>query len=300
MNPEPIPYIDRLRTELVEGVARDRPRRRRRRHVLAASAVAALAALLVLGIGTLDGGDRSTALAVTRDDHWITVEIADATADPDRMTKELRAAGIDGEVVIKPVSPSLEGRWVALEVFASTPVQAGENPNEKIVSITELADEAPRGGPGAGRPNEDRLFAIDFDHDEMRIPNDFRDRVVLTAGRAPRGDELYTQSASAFAPGEPLHCTGIERLSPTAAEEAIAAKGFRVHRVVVPDPESLPGSPRPPVSGPDVVIGAQLLSTHRLAREAPSPHGREEMILFVSSAPKAPIVYPTPPQDCGP
>ena len=302
MNPDPIPFVDELRAELVEGAGRHRPRRMRRQTALAAAAVAALAVLLVLGVGSLGDGDRSTALAVTRGDDWITVEIADATADPDRMTKELRAAGIDGEVVVKPVSPSLEGRWVAIEVFASTPVRAGENPSEEVVSITELVDEAPPGSPGAGAggADENRLFAVDFDHDEMRIPNGFRDRVVLTAGRAPAGDELFSHSASAFAAGEALHCTGIERLSPTAAEDAIAAKGFKVHRVVVPDPSSLPGSPGPPVGGPEVVVGAQLVPTHRLARDAPSPRGREEMILFVSTSAKAPIVYPTPPQDCGP
>lgn len=296
MNPEPIPFIHQLRADLVEGVARHRSRRRRRRHALAASGLAALAALLVLGIGTLDDGDRSTALAVTRDEHWITVEIADATADPDRMTKELRAAGIDGEVTVKPVSPSLVGRWAAVEVHPSSPVDAGGNPNEKVVSVTELVDEAPGVDAGAGTGgDEDRLFSIDFEHDKLRIPAGFRDRVVLTAGRAPRGDELYAETGSAFGPGEPLRCSGVERLSPAEAEAAIAARGYEVHRVVQPDLRS-----REPVRDPKFVIGAQLVGTRPMAPDVGTPRGRHEIILYVSSSSATPTPYGIPKQDCGP
>jgi hypothetical protein len=294
MNSEPIPYIERLRTELVNGVARE-PARRKRRQRFAASALAAVTAVLVLGIATVDVSDRSTALAVSRDDRWITVEIADATADPRRMTQELRDAGINGEVKVRPVSPSLVGRWAALEARPATPLPGPE----AIVSITELVDEPPGAAAPPSSGAERRLSAVDFHPDRLRIPVDFEDRLVLTAGRAPRGEELYAESASAFAPGEPLHCTGIERLSPARAETAVAAKGYRVHTVVeTPPPRS--GKPVQRRTRPRVVIGAQLLSTRPTARGVGPPRGRNEIVLYVSSSSSARTPYGIPPQHCGP
>lgn len=296
MTPDPIPYVPQLRSQLVNGVARERARRkRRRRHVFAGAVVAALAAALVLGIATLDEGDRSTALAVTRDDRWITVEIADATAEPRRMTQELRDAGINGEVKVRPVSPSLVGRWAALEARPATPTPG----REQIVSITELVDEppGPTGGPGLP-PIERRLFSIDFDRDKLRIPVDFKDRVVLTAGRAPQGEELYAESASAFAPKEPLHCTGIERLPPAQAERAIAARGYKVHTAFQPDFRLPPDRQRRGKA--KAVVSAQLVPTRPTAHGVGRPRSRNEIVLFVSSSASAPTPHGIPPQDCGP
>ena len=263
------PYVDQLRADLVEGVRRERGRRARRQ---------------------LDGGEDSSALAVTREGRWITLRIADATADPGKMTAELRAAGVGGEVRVRPVSPSLEGRWAAVETRPARPAKPGE-----AVSVTELVDEGPRGRDAA---DVRRLLRVDFEPDALRVPKDFEGRVLLTAGRAPRGNELYAESASAFARGEPLYCSGIDRLPRRAAERAIAQRGYAVHTVVEPLPPRRGGKPRPRGAA-DVVVGAQLASTRPMAPNVDRPKGRREMILYVAPSAGAPVVYRIPRQRCG-
>ena len=263
MTEQPIPYVRELRSELVHGIDRARSRRVRGRVALAAAAAAAAVAL-TLGLWLPDGGGGSSALAVTKQDGWITLRIADATADPDQMTAELRAAGIDGEVTVRPVSPSLVGRWAAVETRPSAAAKPGE-----AVSVTELIDEPPRARDAA---DVERLLSIDFDPDALRVPEDFDGGVLLTAGREPRGDELYAESGSAFAPGEPLHCTGIERLPRSEAERAIAARGYEVHTVA--EVEEGEG---------DVGVGAQLLSTRPMAPNVGRRTSRREIGINVSS-----------------
>jgi hypothetical protein len=109
----PIPYRDALRAELVAAIGRRRRRLVRvpRRLVLAAAA-AVLAVAVPLGAG-LVGGRGGRALAISDRGGTITVRLLDAAADPAKVSRELRDAGVDAEVSSVPVPPGQAGTWVA-------------------------------------------------------------------------------------------------------------------------------------------------------------------------------------------
>jgi len=97
--------LDQLRTFLVaEAVADTTASQRRtgpashRRRV----AVGAVAAVLLGGglvVSTLAPGGTEPALAITTEDDWTTVRLADVEADAQRVVDELVAAGIDARLV---------------------------------------------------------------------------------------------------------------------------------------------------------------------------------------------------------
>lgn len=85
------------------------PRRRSRRLVPAGiAAVAAVAAVAVFA----SGSDTSRALAITRQDGWIELRIADLDASAEAMTQELNDAGVPGRVYVAPVAPENAGTWL--------------------------------------------------------------------------------------------------------------------------------------------------------------------------------------------
>ncbi|MBE2316136.1 hypothetical protein DVA67_009120 [Solirubrobacter sp. CPCC 204708] len=79
--------------------------RPRRRKLALPALVAILTALIVW--------PSSASLAVERRDGWIELRIEDATASPETLTRELRDAGINGEVRVLAVPPHLVGKWVS-------------------------------------------------------------------------------------------------------------------------------------------------------------------------------------------
>jgi len=170
----PLPFLDDLRGALVDGIERDARRRRRLAGALplAAVALAALAAAIASR-----GPER--ALAVSRDAGTIELRIADASAGAAEMTRELRAAGIDGEVRVVPVAPELVGKWAA-------GVEAAK---------TRGADERPAPAPSGGRgPAQTvRLDRIEHTPDVVRIPvaavRESSGRFIFLAGRAARPGE---------------------------------------------------------------------------------------------------------------
>jgi hypothetical protein len=87
------------------------PRRRAPRLIpVAAAAVAAAVAIVVLLAGSGDG--TSQALAITRQADWIELRIADVSAGPEQMNRELREAGINGRIALAPVPPEKVGVWI--------------------------------------------------------------------------------------------------------------------------------------------------------------------------------------------
>jgi len=70
----------------------------------------------VIGVSQVYDGGNSPALAVTSGPQFIELRIADASASADEMTRDLRAAGINGEVRVIPVSTDLAGHWVMVSV----------------------------------------------------------------------------------------------------------------------------------------------------------------------------------------
>ena len=301
MTYDKIPYLERLRADLVTGIARQRARRARRRRLGVAGAAVLVAAAVPLA-GALDRGRGSAALAITKTPRWLELRIADATAGPERMTRELREAGVPGEVRVVPVSRSLVGRWAALETQPS-PSRERLDPGtrellerhdrelrhkRRLLNARERAEveRLHRRDRERDRVDVRRLNSIQFRPDVIRIPLSIREgftgRLLLFAGRGPRNDELYAESGSAFESGEPLHCTGIERLSPAEAGRAIMALGYRV---VWADPAPRRG--RAPVGK---ILGARFFTT----RDG-QPRSRNEILVTVSKARLKPRI---PPQRC--
>jgi hypothetical protein len=149
--------LDELRANLIDGIETRRRRSRAvRRRALAAAVTAGvvLAALLVAWGESRD----STALAITRDARWLTVRLIDERATPEKIERELRAAGIDAEVRVEPAPADAVGTWLHWEV---------EPPNVHAPTPEDRAEvELVR---GAG--------------EVIRIRADFGGRVYLTAGR---------------------------------------------------------------------------------------------------------------------
>ncbi len=231
-----IPYLDAFRAELLAGIAHTRRRRTlRRRFALAVGAVAVAIPLGLAGPpgGVTDGGTPtvlvSRALAITTEDGWIELRVVDPTADPERMTEELRDSGINGQVctVLAP-TPAAEGAWLAiaetrtaggvgvaaeLKIFPeqalspderTSPPRAGERVPPIEAEITATALEPVAGAAKAERETADGVISIRgrgrlrevrrTAPDLIRIRADFAGRpqpgaLRLFLGRAPEPDE---------------------------------------------------------------------------------------------------------------
>lgn len=126
----------------------------RRPLLVGTGAVAAVVALTAVLFTTTLGG--SPALAVERDGEWITVRLLEVAADPDQVESELRAAGIDAEVVVEPAAPELVGRWTRVAFSVAGPL--GEVDGD-IVRIPADAREGVEIGLGReARPGEDAMI----------------------------------------------------------------------------------------------------------------------------------------------
>jgi len=178
----PLPYVDHLRGALVQGIARH-ARRRRRRLTAAAPAAAPLPGLATAVAPRAP--DR--ALAVTRTPDTIELRIADASAGAAAMTRELRAAGIDGEVRVVPVPTALVGKWAAGVELAKQPGPA----------------PAPSGGRGPAETV--RLDRISHTPEVVRIPvaqvRESSGRFIFLAGRAARPGEALAVERGRVARG---------------------------------------------------------------------------------------------------
>jgi hypothetical protein len=168
--------VARLRGPLLGELRDAAPRRRARRslRLLALAVAAAAVALVALP------SRSSPALAVERHDDVIELRIADATASPETLTRELRDAGIPGEVRVVAVPPDLVGTWAA------------------------IAESAPLDPPLDGK-NDVRLGRVEYGRDTVRVSADaVRDAdgtFTFFAGRAAREGEPYDFDGKTFRPG---------------------------------------------------------------------------------------------------
>jgi hypothetical protein len=153
----------------------ERGRRRRLAPVCVAVAALALAAVLV---PTLRDGAGATALAVTREGSWLELRIQDAGASGAELTRELRHAGVDGEVRVIPVPADMVGTWVVIEEASRRP------------------------GPSAPAGEETvRLNTIDFGRELLRLPiaqvRESDGHFILWAGReAQPGEDVAPDRAT--------------------------------------------------------------------------------------------------------
>jgi hypothetical protein len=239
---ERIPYVKRLREELVSAIAAKQTRSGAWNHWLAprrwgraavAGAVAVVAVVLVLVVaGPLRG---SPALAITHEDERATVRLLDPNAGVEAMERELEAAGIDGNVEEVAVSPSLVGRWMGASWLYGPPEDVPE----------ELGGGQRWSGGSTDTP------AVSGGGKTLRLPADGVYQLTLWLGRPAEPDEPYWVSGSAFAEQEPLHCSGVDGMRAVEAGQVVTRLGYEVSWFTV---FVVPGEDRPGFETPGVEV----------------------------------------------
>jgi hypothetical protein len=248
--------VDRFKDDLLaaSAPASITPRRRRWYAVptMAAAAVAVAVALAALPSGK-HGPRPGTALAITDVAGGTRVRIADASASAERVERELGRAGITASVGSAPVSPSLVGTWTTV---SGTP------------ALRDAASEDAEIGHGV----------------DLNVPRGYAGRLKLRIGRTARPGEDLRLSSSAFAEGEPLHCSGVERLDGRAADAEIRRRDLlprweelQKRRVV----ETLPGRPDRVVEATVPVLvdtppPGRIIDARLLSRGYPEDYGRAD------------------------
>jgi hypothetical protein len=154
--------------------------RRRWRVAVAATAASVLAVVALLGLEAL-APPAAAGIEFARGDGYLVARVVDLKADPDAMRAAFQERGLDIDLELVPVSPSLVG-----EIVASSESEPG---------IEDIPD------PARGCPAEPRCGPIG-----LRIPIDWDGEAQIVLGRAARPSESYVSAGDAFAPGEALHC----------------------------------------------------------------------------------------------
>ncbi len=203
--------------------ARVRAPRRRPRLVpaLGAAGIAGLAAVvLVVALGR-SAASPPVARAVVAFHAGAGGDIVATVVNPFAAQAQLDQAfqqhGFDITVTLMPVSPSLVGTVIYMSGGGITPLQSG-------ACIT--------GGGGCSIG--------------VRIAANFSGQGAIALGRPAQSGETYSSSASAFAAGEPLHCSGLLGAQVGVAQPQLAAGGYAVQwRETVGDRSQVDATPPP-------------------------------------------------------
>jgi hypothetical protein len=137
------------------------------RRLVVAGTLAAAGVLLVTGA---PWSQPSRALAFTDEGDYFVVRVLDVEADADQYNEEFEHYGLDIELQVVPVSPSLVGTDV------------GGTFSEEATGI--VIEHAPV--------------------PVLRIPHDFRGKAAIMLGRAAQPDEQYDVAGQIDGRGEPL------------------------------------------------------------------------------------------------
>jgi hypothetical protein len=174
------------------GGAPQRPRRRRGLAIGWATAAAVLVvAGAVLGVVfAMQGAPADAAVQFTESGGFIVATVQDPFAAKERLDAAFAANGLDIDLKLLPVSPSIVGSVVFME---GTGIETTPSPERK--------------GPAGALPVT------------LRIPADFKGHAAIVLGRAARPGEQYESAGDAFAEGECLH--GVALVGMTA-EQAVA------------------------------------------------------------------------------
>jgi hypothetical protein len=198
---ELLPMLAQVATQTHVAVQREivlRPARRWPRVALAAAVAVSLALVLpVLSDDPLRG-----ALAIDRHGDTLHISVGDATADPEAMTNDLRALGLDAEVEVVPVSPSLEGTWLDI---VSGDLENSSKPGDRRIDEVQ-------------RQMSKRV-------EVLKLPADFSGPFLLRVGRPAEAGETF-QVALTRDIHHAYRCLGLQGMSPEQAAEAIAARGY--------------------------------------------------------------------------
>jgi hypothetical protein len=205
------------RTALLEQIVRS-PRASRRRRVaprrrmlraprrialgLTATGGVALAAMLLTLGGSAVSPPRAAAVAFhSAPDGDVVAIVRHPFAAQQQLDAAFAAHGFDISVKLLPVSPSLVGTVISIS-------QEGE-------AIQPIGRGSCVTGGGACPIG-------------IKVARRFAGRGDITLGRPARPGERYSSSTSAFAPGEPLHCSGL-----LGARVRDALRALRTRRLVV-------------------------------------------------------------------
>ena len=135
------------------------------------------------------------------DSGYIVATVTDPYAAQSALDAAFKAAGLDITVTLVPVSPSIVGTVVALSEGANS---------SQIESLGGGACVTGGGGCPIG----------------VKVPDNFSGSGSITIGRAAQPGESYDATASAFAPGEVLHCSGLLGAQVSSALAQIASDGI--------------------------------------------------------------------------
>ncbi len=174
------------------GKARQRRGRRRRGSLaLGAVGVASLAAAIVVLVLLVTGSAVNPAPADavsfhTDQDGHILASVINPFAARTRLDAAFARQGLHITIQLFPVTPSNVGKLIYMSVS-----------NSRGPQIKQLRE-------GDRCTSNDADCAIG-----LRIPKGFTATATIGLGRPARSGEAYTAGASAFAPGEFLHCSGL-------------------------------------------------------------------------------------------
>jgi len=210
--PPPSPEaLSRIETDLQAAIQDERPKRRRRLWYLpsvAALSVAVVVTVIVFGIGPQNGPTAvppAAAVEITTDGDYLEVRFLDLSAEEDTIEAAIREAGLDVDINLVPVSPSLVGTLVA----------SSETPRSRDTIAWEYTAPSEAGVPSA-----------------VRVPTSYQGVLSLTIGRPAQPGESYASAAiSAELPGELLHCGSITGATASHAANVATERGVTVRWV---------------------------------------------------------------------
>jgi hypothetical protein len=159
----------------------------------------------------------------------IVARITDPLAAKSQLDAVFEQHGLDIQVNVLPVSPSLVGTIIEDTMPANAnvrPLEGGTCIGQGQAGTTVNANECPIG---------------------LVIPADFHGSGSVYIGRSAQPGEAYESSGNGFSPGEVLHCSGLLSAPISAAQTFLTAKDLTASRWFVTD------SAEWPVSGGDMV-----------------------------------------------
>jgi len=188
-----IPYLERLRKELIDAHPVTQARVRRRRVGVGILAVV----LAVATFGTLTvfrSTPASAAVIISHDGDAIVVRIMGGRANASEVLNALRDAGVAARVSAVATGPSGVDRFVGLQTKG----------------VSSL---------GARRGS---AFTV------ARFPAIAAGETTVKVGQAARAGELYQAPTDAYQPGEPLACLPLSGKSAPEVVTTFAARGIDV------------------------------------------------------------------------
>lgn len=186
------PFEDALRTELMRSIRN--PSRRPRR--LGIVAVAGIAALVIALTSLIDTDTARADVEITREHGRVEVLLTDLKTSAEDVRAALAEEGLSVIVRDAPVGPSNVGRFVG---ESTTP---GDVRDVRRVSEVGVAFMG------------------------FSIPDDWDGTLTVLLGRPARDGEPYELFSDAYAPGEPLACSGT--LGGRLSDATGALEGYEV------------------------------------------------------------------------